>query len=62
MPKLDEKPPQRIHIILDANEIEAIDEYSFAAKIRTRSGAIRKLIEVGLAHYQTSETKSLDEN
>ncbi|WP_133176197.1 hypothetical protein [Pelagivirga sediminicola] len=43
-----ESSTQRIHIALDADELAAIDDYSFRARIRTRSAAIRDLIRAGL--------------
>lgn len=44
----DKKDPVRVHVIFDADEVQAIDDYSFKARIRTRSEAIRSLIKEGL--------------
>ena len=38
----------RVHIIFEPEEVQAIDDYSFKARIRTRSEAIRSLIRKGL--------------
>ena len=39
---------ERIHIALEPAELTAIDDYRFAARIPTRSEAIRRLIQAGL--------------
>jgi hypothetical protein len=44
----DKKDQVRVHVIFDADEVHAIDDYSFKARIRTRSEAIRSLIKRGL--------------
>lgn len=38
----------RVHLILDADEVQAIDDFSFEHRIRTRSEAMRVLIRRGL--------------
>lgn len=49
MPDTPDKQDQvRVHVIFDADEVQAIDDYSFKARIRTRSEAIRTLIKRGL--------------
>lgn len=49
MPDTPEKQDQvRVHVIFDADEVQAIDDFSFKARIRTRSEAIRTLIKKGL--------------
>ena len=56
MPDTPDKQEQvRVHVIFDADEVQAIDDYSFKARIRTRSEAIRTLIKKGL------ETEGSDE-
>jgi len=42
----------RVHLILDAEEVKAIDDYGFAQRIRTRSEAMRRLIRKGLEEEQ----------
>jgi metal-responsive CopG/Arc/MetJ family transcriptional regulator len=39
---------ERVHIALEPAELAAIDDYRFAARIPTRSEAIRRLIQAGL--------------
>jgi metal-responsive CopG/Arc/MetJ family transcriptional regulator len=39
---------ERVHIALEPAELTAIDDYRFAARIPTRSEAIRRLIQAGL--------------
>ncbi len=48
MSKSEDNSTQRIHIALDSDELAAIDDYSFRARIRTRSAAMRALIRAGL--------------
>jgi metal-responsive CopG/Arc/MetJ family transcriptional regulator len=49
MPDTPDKQEQvRVHVIFDADEVQAIDDYSFTARIRTRSEAIRTLIKKAL--------------
>lgn len=47
--KQDADGSVRVHIILDAAEVQAIDDYGFANRIRTRSETIRTLIRKALA-------------
>ena len=45
-----EKPakPTQIHMTLDAEEIERVDDFRFANRMATRAAAIRELIRLGL--------------
>lgn len=43
--------PKKVLIVLDAEHIAAIDSYTQRCKIRSRSAAIRELIE-GLEDYR----------
>lgn len=54
----DKKDQVRVHVIFDADEVQAIDDYSFKARIRTRSEAIRSLIKRGLEADQTSSMEA----
>jgi len=54
-----ENSTQRIHIALDADELAAIDDYSFRARIRTRSAAIRALIRAGLKASELDQDTEL---
>ena len=49
MYQMTDKPKdQRIPVMMSADEVEAIDDWSFKNRIRSRSEAIRQLIQVGL--------------
>lgn len=48
----------RVHLILDADEAKAIDDYGFAHRIRTRSEAMRTLIRKGLEAGQGTQKAS----
>lgn len=53
---MNEKNAQvRVHVIFEPEEVQAIDEYSFKARIRTRSEAIRTLIRKGLEKEQNDQ-------
>ncbi len=44
----DEKRDQRIPVMMTAADVKAIDDWSFANRIRSRGEAIRQLIAKGL--------------
>jgi hypothetical protein len=44
----DELKDQRVHLLMTASELKAIDDWSFAERIRSRGEAIRQLIALGL--------------
>jgi hypothetical protein len=46
----DELKDQRIPIMMTASEVAAIDDWSFANRIRSRAEAIRRLCQTGLAY------------
>jgi hypothetical protein len=39
---------QRVPVMMTASELKAVDDWSFAQRIRSRGDAIRRLIQVGL--------------
>lgn len=39
---------ERVQIVISPSELKAIDDWSFANRIRSRSEAIRQLLELGL--------------
>jgi hypothetical protein len=39
----------RLHVLLTADELRAVDNYRFAAQLPTRSDAVRTLISVALS-------------
>lgn len=52
--------PVRVHIIFEPEEVQAIDDYSFKARIRTRSEAIRSLIRKGLEAEDPSASNPVE--
>ncbi|WP_430439709.1 hypothetical protein [Shinella sp.] len=48
---------QRIPIMMTAAEVEAIDEWSFSNRIRSRGEAIRRLCKIGI--HQEADLKSV---
>ncbi|AZV76962.1 hypothetical protein EBB79_02990 [Parasedimentitalea marina] len=61
-PKRTSKDAHRIHILMDDDELKEVDDYSFhpSVQIRTRSAAIRSLIEKGLAQHRSEIDKADD--
>ena len=50
---------ERIAFMLEKSALEAIDNWSFANRIRTRAEAIRQLVQVGM-ETSNVETKKAD--
>lgn len=44
----EEQKTERVQLMMTPSELKAIDEWSFEARIRGRSEAIRRLIEAGI--------------
>lgn len=44
----DEQKTERVQLLMTPSEVKAIDDWSFENRIRGRSEAIRRLIELGL--------------
>lgn len=44
----EEKMNVRVPLMLTPSEVEAIDDWSFATRIRSRNEAIRQLVRAGL--------------
>jgi hypothetical protein len=44
----DELKDQRVHLLMTASELKAVDDWSFEQRIRSRGEAIRRLIALGL--------------
>ncbi|WP_162783617.1 hypothetical protein [Devosia naphthalenivorans] len=55
----DELKDQRIITLMTPTELEAIDEWSFANRIRSRGEAIRRLCQIGLS---VAEQRQVFEN
>jgi hypothetical protein len=44
----NEPKDQRVPVMMTASELKAVDDWSFARRIRSRGEAIRQLIDLGL--------------
>ena len=44
----DEQKTERVQLMMTPSEVKAIDDYSFAGRIRGRSETIRRLVQIGL--------------
>jgi hypothetical protein len=53
----DVKRTVRVPLLLTPEEAKNLDDWQFANRLRTRSDAIRRLIELGLAAAKDGETK-----
>jgi hypothetical protein len=58
MEKDREKRTERIPIMLTPTEVEAIDDWSFRNRVRTRAEAIRQLVALGLAKAPEKASKN----
>jgi hypothetical protein len=61
-----EKKTERVHLLMSAKEVEAIDDFGFKSRIRTRGATIRVLVSMGLSSFETiralaEATKALSE-
>jgi hypothetical protein len=52
----EEKKTERVTTMMTPSEVEAIDDWSFARRIRSRGEAVRRLVEMGLG--DTAKRKS----
>ncbi|GBR58949.1 hypothetical protein AA18889_1869 [Acetobacter senegalensis DSM 18889] len=50
----DELKSERVTTMMTPSEVQAIDNWSFENRIRSRGEAIRRLIQLGLAAAKTS--------
>jgi hypothetical protein len=53
----DEQKTERVQLLMTPAEVKAVDDWSFEQRIRGRSEAIRRLIELGLAASKTKPRK-----
>lgn len=53
----EEKKTERLALVMTPSELEAVDDWSFARRIRSRSEAIRQLIKLGLEAERRAESK-----
>ena len=49
-----ERKDVRVTLMMSESEVEAVDDWGFAHRIRTRAEAIRQLIELGLKEADAS--------
>jgi hypothetical protein len=49
----DRNRPERLQIMLDSDELSALDDWRFAHRMPSRAAAIRELLKRGLAVEQT---------
>jgi hypothetical protein len=54
----DELKTERVTTMMTPSEVKAVDDWSFAQRIRSRGEAIRRLIELGLSSSSTSSEQS----
>ncbi|MBB5044034.1 hypothetical protein [Shinella fusca] len=55
MAETDEIKTERFQMLMDKSTLNAVDDWGFANRVRTRAEAIRKLIRMGL--MASNETK-----
>jgi hypothetical protein len=65
LPHRDQKRSERIQLMLDLDELEAIDGWRFDNRLPSRAAAIRELIKRGLMNRtleppQTRDAKTTD--
>jgi metal-responsive CopG/Arc/MetJ family transcriptional regulator len=65
MPDRSQKRSERIQLMLDEDELEAIDNWRFDNRLPSRAAAIRELIKRGLLNRdleppQTKDAKTTD--
>ncbi|MBO1903988.1 hypothetical protein KHP60_04475 [Microvirga sp. 3-52] len=48
-----EKKTERVHLLMSPKEVEAIDDFGFKSRIRTRGATIRVLVSMGLSSFET---------
>ena len=46
---------ERLQIMLEANELEALDDFRFKFRLPSRAAAVRELLKRGLAGAETGE-------
>jgi hypothetical protein len=49
-PKLGDSETERLHMKISADEVLAIDDWRYANRIPSRSEAVRRLVQIGLAY------------
>lgn len=60
MPHREQKRSERIQLMLDVDELEAIDAWRFDNRLPTRAAAIRELIKRGLMNRDLEPPRTRD--
>jgi hypothetical protein len=47
---------QRVPLLLTSSELQRLDDWMFAQRIRSRGEAIRRLMEIGFEHEHAKKT------
>ena len=53
-----EKRDEKVPVLFTASELQVIDDWSFARRIRSRGEAIRQLIALGLSASRGDDAKA----
>jgi metal-responsive CopG/Arc/MetJ family transcriptional regulator len=51
---------QRVHLLMSAAELQAVDDWSFANRIRSRGEAVRRLIEMAIRPERDAPANAID--
>jgi hypothetical protein len=51
----EEQKTERVQLLMTPSEVKVVDDWSFDNRVRGRSEAIRRLIELGLAAGEQKE-------
>jgi hypothetical protein len=51
----EEQKTERVQLLMTPSEVKVVDDWSFDTRVRGRSEAIRRLIELGLAAGEQKE-------
>jgi metal-responsive CopG/Arc/MetJ family transcriptional regulator len=54
----EELKTERVTIMMTPSEVTAIDDWSFARRIRSRGEAVRRLIKMGLGDTKPTQSRS----
>jgi hypothetical protein len=57
----DELKTVRLQVLISPSELEAIDDWSWGHRVRSRGEAVRRLIQLGLEASQAREPSDLDD-
>jgi len=57
-PMPDELRSERVTVMMTPSEVTAIDDWSFARRIRSRGEAVRRLVEMSLGNAKRKPAKA----